>query len=465
MKEKLKNSQFFKKLSSIKEQGIHFNIFKKLSLIQQLFLILLIIGLLLVVVLMPIVDANLNSIIDDQMYQTLEMSQYSTIQDGYYPQKQYRQTYYIVYDSSSNSWEVSNIASTDVINGLYVYLFGEDLQTMISDGSTVVQNKGNINDSTYYYRIIEINESGQYLISIVDSDYSTELITSIRNQIVYIQYGFFVIFAAVMILWVMTLINPLKKIKNYIDDIKLGKKSELNIDREDEIGIVSQALVSMKENLDKQESIKEEMIHNISHDLKTPIALIQTYGQSVKDDVYPYGDKNSSMDIILENADRLEHKVKSFLYLNRLDYLQGENHELETLDMKYLIEKIVAQMDALKPELKLTTELESVTFVGDEEHWRVAIENIIANASRYAVSEIRIILKDKYLEIYNDGEHMDEEMIPFLFDPYVKGVKGQFGLGLSIVSKISQMFGYSITAVNRDVGVSFIFTKKDNEAK
>lgn len=40
------------------------------------------------------------------------------------------------------------------------------------------------------------------------------------------------------------------------------------------------------------------MIHNISHDLKTPIALIKTYGQSVKDDIYPYGDKDSSMDII-----------------------------------------------------------------------------------------------------------------------------------------------------------------------
>ena len=105
----------------------------------------------------------------------------------------------------------------------------------------------------------------------------------------------------------------------------------------------------MKEDLERQESIKEEMIHNISHDLKTPIALIQTYGQSVKDDIYPYGDKNSSMDIILENAERLEHKVKSFLYLNRLDYLQGENNELGTFDMKQLIEKIVNQMYALKP--------------------------------------------------------------------------------------------------------------------
>ena len=283
----------------------------------------------------------------------------------------------------------------------------------------------------------------QYLISIQNSDYSNELIDSLKYQTIYIQYGFFIIVALVMIIWVITLINPLKKIKNYIDLMKDRKQCELVLDRDDEIGIVSKALVEMKEDLEKQEKIKEEMIHNISHDLKTPISLIKTYSQSVKDDIYPYGDKNSSMDVILENADRLDHKVKSLLYLNRLDYLQGEKQELETFDMKQLIE----------------TDLEDVCFIGDEEHWRVAIENIIENASRYAKSIIHISLKDKYLEIYNDGDHIDEETLPFLFDPYVKGVKGQFGLGLSIVNKVATMFGYTVEAKNQDIGVSFIFKK------
>ena len=294
--------------------------------------------------------------------------------------------------------------------------------------------------------ITHINDTSQYLISLVDSEYSLSLVTSLRNQIIYIQYGFFIVLALVMILWVLSLISPLKKIKNYIDNIKDHKESELNIQREDEIGIVFKALVAMKDDLDKQESIKEEMIHNISHDLKTPIALIQTYAQSIKDDVYPYGDKDSSIDVILENADRL-------------DYLQGEDNQLETFAIKELIEKIVLQMDLLKPEIRLETELEDVTFVGDEEHWRVAIENIIENASRYAKTLIKITLKEEYLEIYNDGEAIDEATLPYLFDPYVKGVKGQFGLGLSIVSKIASMFGYNVSAVNQEVGVCFIFQK------
>lgn len=434
--------------------------FKRLSLVQQLIVVLGFLGLLIVAVLMPIVDYNLNAIIDQQMYDALASSQEYVSGSSYIPyDKQTRSTFHIIYDSSSHTFVKSNILSENFIENLYTYLFGNDLYQLVQSQQTTLKNKGNFDNETYYY-MITCYSSHYYLISIMNSDYSLDLITALRNQIIYIQYGFFSIFAIVMIIWILTLINPLKKIKNYIDDIKNRKDSDLIIESEDEIGIVSQALLDMKENLDKQEKIKEEMIHNISHDLKTPIALIQTYGQSVKDDIYPYGDKNSSMDVILENANRLEHKVKSLLYLNRLDYLNGENNELNPLDMKQLIEKIVSQMDVLKPKITLETELDDVCFVGKEEHWRIAIENIIDNASRYAYTTIKIILKENYLEIFNDGDPLDEDIIPYLFQPYVKGVKGQFGLGLSIANKIAEMFGYEIQAINREKGVSFVFIKK-----
>ena len=258
---------------------------------------------------------------------------------------------------------------------------------------------------------------------------------------------------------VISLIRPLKKIKTYVDSIANREEATLVMDRQDEIGVVGNAIVTMKDELMKQEKVKEEMIHNISHDLKTPIALIKTYGQSVKDDIYPYGDKDSSMDIILENADRLEHKVKSLLYLNRLDYLSAEESELKPFPIKDLIEHIVMQMEAMQ-HIHIETDLDDVAFIGNEEHWRVAIENIIDNASRYMKSVIKITLKEDTLIIYNDGDPIDEDKKEDLFNPYVKGVKGQFGLGLSIVSKIADMYGYDIHAENKDIGVAFIFTKR-----
>ena len=311
------------------------------------------------------------------------------------------------------------------------------------------------------------------------NEYSVSILTSLNQIVPQLKMFAIELFAAVFLILVITslilnlwiyrsVVTPLNKLKLATHNIQAGNFDfEMPNVPKNEIGDVCRDFEEMRvilkqssEDKIRSDMEEKELIRNISHDLKTPIALIQTYGQSVKDDIYPYGDKNSSMDVILENANRLEHKVKSFLYLNRLDYLQGENNELGTFEMKQLIEKIVLQMDALKPEISLQADLEDVCFVGDEEHWRVAIENIIENATRYAKSQIHITLKDKFLEIYNDGDHIDEETLPFLFDPYVKGVKGQFGLGLSIVSKIASMFSYDVKAVNQEVGVSFIFTKE-----
>lgn len=434
--------------------------FKSLSLLKQLLVVILGLAIMLVAVVMPVVDSNVHDIIDDQMYEKLETSQRDNVEYDFMPSNNKEKVIYtIVYDPTENAFTFSNLhGDATTLTLLYNYLFGRDLEKIVnSRRHNTIENKGTYARETYYYRIMKVDD--EYLISIMSNSYSDKLITDIRNRIIYILYAVLTIFALVLVLWVITLIRPLKKIKTYVDSIASRKEATLVMDREDEIGVVGNAIVTMKDELLKQEKVKEEMIHNISHDLKTPIALIKTYGQSVKDDIYPYGDKNSSMDVILENADRLEHKVKSLLYLNRLDYLSAEESELKPFPIKDLIEHIVMQMEAMQ-HIHIETDLDDVSFIGNEEHWRVAIENIIDNASRYMKSVITITLKKDTLIIYNDGDPIDEDKKEDLFNPYVKGVKGQFGLGLSIVSKIATMYGYDIHAENKDVGVAFIFTKR-----
>ena len=434
--------------------------FKSLSLLKQLLVVILGLAIMLVAVVMPVVDSNVHDIIDDQMYEKLETSQRDNVEYDFMPSNNKEKAIYtIVYDPTENAFTFSNLhGDATTLTLLYNYLFGRDLEKIVnSRRHNTIENKGTYARETYYYRIMKVDD--EYLISIMSNSYSDKLITDIRNRIIYILYAVLTIFALVLVLWVITLIRPLKKIKTYVDSIANREEATLVMDREDEIGVVGNAIVTMKDELLKQEKVKEEMIHNISHDLKTPIALIKTYGQSVKDDIYPYGDKDSSMDVILENADRLEHKVKSLLYLNRLDYLSAEESELKPFPIKDLIEHIVMQMEAMQ-HIHIETDLDDVSFIGNEEHWRVAIENIIDNASRYMKSVITITLKKDTLIIYNDGDPIDEDKKEDLFNPYVKGVKGQFGLGLSIVSKIATMYGYDIHAENKNPGVAFIFTKR-----
>ena len=434
--------------------------FKSFSLLKQLLVVILGLAIMLVAVVMPIVDSNVHDIIDDQMYEKLETSQRDSVEYDFMPSNNKEKAIYtIVYDPTENAFTFSNLhGDATTLTLLYNYLFGRDLEKIVnSSRHNTIESKGTYARETYYYRIMKVDN--EYLISIMSNSYSDKLITDIRNRIIYILYAVLTIFALVLVLWVISLIRPLKKIKTYVDSIANREEATLVMDRQDEIGVVGNAIVTMKDELMKQEKVKEEMIHNISHDLKTPIALIKTYGQSVKDDIYPYGDKDSSMDIILENADRLEHKVKSLLYLNRLDYLSAEESELKPFPIRDLIEHIVMQMEAMQ-HIHIETDLDDVAFIGTEEHWRVAIENIIDNASRYMKSVIKITLKEDTLIIYNDGDPIDEDKKEDLFNPYVKGVKGQFGLGLSIVSKIADMYGYDIHAENKDIGVAFIFTKR-----
>ena len=83
------------------------------------------------------------------------------------------------------------------------------------------------------------------------------------------------------------------------------------------------------------------MIQNISHDLKTPIATIKSYGESIKDGIYPYETLEKSVDVIIEHANRLEKKVKSLIILNKMDYLKDTVEEGNHLNMNKIIDKSI----------------------------------------------------------------------------------------------------------------------------
>ena len=94
--------------------------------------------------------------------------------------------------------------------------------------------------------------------------------------------------------------------------------------------------------------------------------------------------------------------------------------------------------------------------------WYIAIQNILDNAMRYAKSTINIYLDQSTLKIFNDGEKIDENILPNIFNAYEKGKGGNFGIGLSIVKRTVELFGYDVKAKNSDEGVTFIIFEKDD---
>ena len=310
---------------------------------------------------------------------------------------------------------------------------------------------------TYYYRMEKLPGAAgpMILVTYMNDLYASQFRESLINSTVYVIIIVFFLMLMATLIWVFSIIRPLNQIRSYISQIKQGKDVDLYINRGDEIGDLADELVTMKDELSRQDKAKEEMIHNISHDLKTPIATIKSYSESIKDGIYPYGDLDSSVDVILHNAQRLEEKVHNLLYLNRVEYLVSSDASGVVTNMKDVVEQVVLNSAVIRPEIEIITDVEEVFFDGLIEAWRVSIENIMENAFRYAKTYIKIQVRENDLRISYDGPKMPEDRIDTLFRPYEKGEGGRFGLGLSIVSKVTKANNYLVQGYNLDDGVCF----------
>lgn len=444
---------------------------KQLSLTQQLFALIFFFVTFFAVFFFVYVNGSVNNAIKEQIFKSLDDTQSTLISAN------------ATLDAYSNA---SNIENYPVMikNGDTPILIApaeKNIDTNSREWEQIRNDllkvmRGNLekyhgifknasNDLDSYYSILRITDK-QYLISKTYSDNMDKLENVLVNSVVYITVivvGFFFI---VLMMWVITLIHPLNQIRNYIERVKLGKDAELHVNRKDEIGELADALVSMRDELLRQEKTKEEMIHNISHDLKTPIATIKSYGESIKDGIYPYDTLEKSVDVIIENADRLEAKVHSLLFMNRVEYLISQDCEGISSNMQEIVETVVQNTKFIKPEITIQTDLEEVWFDGLAEPWRVAVENILENALRYAKTTIDIHLSEEEgLTIANDGPCMDEDRIKVLFKPYEKGQGGKFGLGLSIVSKVVNANHYEVCGENTADGVIFRINKPKTELK
>lgn len=449
--------------------------FQKMSLTRQILTIILTVLTFFIVFFFVFVSDNIDRTICKQMYELImnrqtpivnlvNSKQSNNLKDVYtFLASDGVQTNCIIQDDQMNVISNQDSQKKTVNNKVYEALL-EQSKEMDPNTKNVLQGTITVRNSTYYYRLIYCHDD-IILASFMDDTYATQFRDSLIDSTVYVIVLAFMIVFLIILVWVFSIIHPLNLIRNYIEQIKDGKDVELHLNRDDEIGEMATAIVKMNDELKKQDKAKEDMIHNISHDLKTPIATIKSYAESIKDGIYPYGTLESSVDVILDNAQRLENKVHSLLYMNRVEYLVASDAQGVVTNMKDVVEQVVLNAAVIRPEIQVITDVEEVFFDGLIEAWRVAIENIMENAFRYAKSYIKIEVREDWLCISNDGPKMPEDRIESLFRPYEKGEGGRFGLGLSIVSKVCKANHYIVKGENSEDGVRFIIYRKAKKQK
>ena len=437
-----------------------------MSLTQQLMSVVLVSLAFFIFFLMVFIFGNINSLVREQLYTNIDSTQLRVVRNlkgssssdelfiGTDPN-----VVHILYPTD-DSKQIQTNANTKIdveLDGL----FRENILKQTLDIERYESTKTSLD---IVYQIRKVDDSTT-IVSFVPQSYMDQFKLTLVNGVVNILLVIVGILFLLLMLWVGYLIHSLKQIEVYINKYRKGQKAELKLDRNDEVGELGRAIVQMNDEIKRQEQLKEEMVQNISHDLKTPIATIKSYGESIKDGIYPYETLEKSVDVIIEHANRLEKKVHSLLLLNRMGYLIAEDKGNDKTDMKAVIEKVILSLKVFKPSIELKTDLTSCSYYGSEEPWRVVIENILDNALRYAKTEITIDLKPDYCIIYNDGINIPEERIEQLFRPYEKGQGGQFGLGLAIVKRVLTAYHYTIRIKNLSYGVQFIIEKEKTNVK
>ncbi|WP_243290466.1 HAMP domain-containing sensor histidine kinase [Bacillus sp. FJAT-47783] len=329
----------------------------------------------------------------------------------------------------------------------------------------------NVNGQEMLYVISkrEFNGVPIYQVSYLWDAYRKEVVHTLLKQIYYILFIILIVGIVLSFFLSNWFVRPLITINEHVRQLSRRKWDRtVQINRKDEIGTLAASIESMRKQLKAQDETQQNMLQHISHDLKTPVMVIRSYADCLKEGVYPTGTLEGTADIIEQEAVKLEKKIKDLLYLTKLDYLSVKGSVKEEVPLHLVVKQVVHRLKGKRQDVHVSMELEEVTIVGDKEQWITFFENLLDNFFKYAKSNILLTLKETESEMIgtflNDGDPIDEEIIEDLFKPYVKGKKGHFGLGLAIMKRIASLHQASITAENVPHGVQFtvIWEKGNN---
>lgn len=279
-------------------------------------------------------------------------------------------------------------------------------------------------------------------------------------------------------------IIEISSITQSIAELDFSKKIEYK--KENELGTLANSINSLSENLEKNiTKMKDEvefqkvLSRNISHELKTPVAVIKGYVEGVY-----YGiaetdaEKEQYYKIIINECDRMNTLINEMLEFSKISatkFTLSDLTELKTLDIKDEVSTIFNETIE-RQEINFIFNIEEFTFMGDHGTIIRIISNFISNAIKYGDNKeiIFSIKKDKnnvLITTFNSGEQIEAAYLNRIFDAFYTldaartRERNGHGLGLAIVKSIAELYNGKVTVKNKSNGVEFTFTFPHNFLK
>ncbi len=367
--------------------------------------------------------------------------------------------------------DISSIKNQEIA---YVYIY--DSNVIISDNFTALIDVEKVRDilekinekfgkitlgkKTYYYYTTSTDRVTK--ISITNDNYIKQAQMDALHNFFPIILITVLFISMILIAWSLTIVKKLeflkKKIEHFEDD-SFPHSIKNRYNNASEIQTLELALEDMRISLKNNEEYRNQMFQNVSHDFKTPLTVIKSYIEAIHDEAL---ETSEGLKVIEEQTEKLENKVHSLLYLNKLDYLSDiKEKQLEVIDLESIVTSSIEKFKYRRKDLEFILKVDKhIAYYGTNDSWETIIDNILNNFLRYAKSKIIIQIKKDRITLYNDGEKIDKDLLESIFVPFRKGMKGEFGLGLSIVKKTLNYMNYDITIKNeKKGGVTFWITK------
>ncbi len=265
---------------------------------------------------------------------------------------------------------------------------------------------------------------------------------------------------------------------------------KVNVKSEDEIGQLGSSINNLSDKLDtalcelrsanakltdeielerRLDVMRRAFVANVSHELKTPLAIISGYAEGLKLNVNS-ASKDSYCDTIIDESERMNRLVLSILELSK--YESGQiPFANEEFDISSVAKDISIKIFSARPDVTLQNLIpENTTVLSDKIQTEQILKSYLENAAVHTSKNGSVILSfedigDKLkIKIFNSGQNIAPEIMPNIWESFWRADKahsreeGRFGLGLSIVSAIVKNWGCSCGVYNADDGVCFWFT-------
>lgn len=344
-----------------------------------------------------------------------------------------------------------------------------DTELVADDENPSPEKSHEDKDTIIYSKAIkdaDNNEMTLVLNSVISPVNAT--VNTLRVQLYYIT-AFMILFSVVLALIISKLISrPIEAINHSAKMLATGDYStRFKGGGYKEISELSDTLNYTAKELSKVELLRQELIANISHDLRTPLTLISGYAEAMRD--LPNENNSENAQIIVEETQRLTTLVNDVMDISKL---QTGNHEIhpQPYNLTSSILETINRMNKLMEMEGYNIVFESdheITILGDETRISQAFYNLLTNAINYTgpdkkVTVTQSIFKNSAdalndwvkIELADTGEGIAEDDLPYIWERYYKvdkthkrAVTGT-GLGLSIVKSIIDMHGgnYGVTS-------------------